>query len=252
MFTVYPAIDILGGNCVRLYQGDYDKSMVYDDSPDRIAAEFCNQGADWIHIVDLDGAKRGQPVNDRIIKKIAKDVSVKIEVGGGIRDMDTVRAYLDSGVSRVVLGSSAISDPDFTKEALRQYPYAVAIGLDVKDGKVAVKGWREVSGIRAEALADELIQAGARQFIYTDISRDGALKGADFNGAEQLAEKIGMPVVLSGGVTTQTELEKISEKNSGRISGVIIGRALYTGQIDLGRALRTVNAIAGKTNHPLS
>jgi phosphoribosylformimino-5-aminoimidazole carboxamide ribotide isomerase len=251
MFTVYPAIDILGGKCVRLYQGDYDQSMVYDDSPETVAKRFCNQGAEWIHVVDLDGAKSGRPVNDRIIKKIAKDLSVNIEIGGGIRDMKTVESYLDSGVSRVVLGSSAISDPGFTKEALRQYPYAVAIGLDVKNGKVAVEGWREVSGMNAEVLANELIQAGARRFIYTDITRDGALKGADFSGAEELAVKIGLPVVLSGGVTTLAELEKIVGRGSGKISGAIIGRAIYTGQIDLKTALRTVNALAGKTDHPM-
>ncbi|WP_100488864.1 1-(5-phosphoribosyl)-5-[(5-phosphoribosylamino)methylideneamino]imidazole-4-carboxamide isomerase [Sporolactobacillus pectinivorans] len=252
MFTIYPAIDLLGGKCVRLYQGDYGQSTVYDASPVSVAQSFYDQGAEWLHVVDLDGAKAGHPVNQQIIRNIASEVPIRVEVGGGIRSLETVKFYLDGGVRRVVLGSSAIADPEFTREALRKYPDEVTIGLDVKNGKVAVKGWLEVSDLSATELARELIRAGACRFIYTDISRDGALQGANVAGAEKLAAEIGIPVVLSGGVTTIKELEKMAGNASGGISGAIIGKALYTKQILLREAVRAVKTVAGKTNYPLS
>lgn len=238
MFTVYPAIDLIDGKCVRLFQGDYDQSTVYGDAPVDIARSFYEQGAEWIHVVDLDGAKAGHPVNQELIARIAAEVPINIEVGGGIRTIETVESYLNQGIKRVILGSSAISDPEFCRLALQRYPDAIAIGLDVKDGKVAVRGWLEVSDMSAADLAKQLIIEGAEHFIYTDISRDGALKGANVSGAEQLADEIGKPVVVSGGVTTFDEVQKLV--NNKRVSGAIIGKALYTKQISLGDVMKAV------------
>ncbi|GGL42279.1 1-(5-phosphoribosyl)-5-[(5-phosphoribosylamino) methylideneamino] imidazole-4-carboxamide isomerase [Sporolactobacillus putidus] len=245
MFTIYPAIDLLDGKCVRLLQGDYDQSTVYGDSPVSMAKTFYEQGAEWLHIVDLDGAREGRPVNRHAIGQIAAEVPIHIEVGGGIRNMETVERYLDQGIERVILGSSAIANPEFVRLALSRYPDSIAIGLDVKQGKVAVKGWLEVSELSAADLAKQLIGFGARHFIYTDISRDGALKGANRDGAGKLAAEIGMPVVVSGGVSNTEELAAMAEMGSDRISGAIIGKAIYTKQISLREALKVVGAYAG-------
>ncbi len=245
MFTIYPAIDLLNGKCVRLIQGDYGQSTVYSDSPVMTAKTFLSEGAQWLHIVDLDGARQGRPLNRRTIEQIAAEVPVHIEVGGGIRNMETVDRYLDRGVGRVILGSSAIADPEFVRLALSRYPDSIAIGLDVKRGKVAVKGWLEVSELSAADLAKRLIGFGARHFIYTNISRDGALKGADQDGAGKLAAEIGMPVVVSGGVSSTEELAAMVKMGSGRISGAIIGKAIYTQQISLRKALKVVDVHAG-------
>ncbi|WP_139693328.1 1-(5-phosphoribosyl)-5-[(5-phosphoribosylamino)methylideneamino]imidazole-4-carboxamide isomerase [Sporolactobacillus terrae] len=239
MFTVFPAIDLIDGKCVRLFQGDYDQSTVYGEDPIQVARSFFAQGAEWLHVVDLDGAKAGHPLNQELIARMAQEVPINIEIGGGIRSMDSVAWYLEKGIKRVILGSSAISDPDFCKKVLQRYPNAVAIGLDVKKGKVAVRGWLEVSDLSAAELAKQLIQEGAEQFIYTDISRDGALKGANVAAAERLAEEIGKPVVVSGGVTTLDEIKKMIGNH--KVSGAIIGKALYTKQIALSDVLKAVN-----------
>ncbi|RYM06938.1 1-(5-phosphoribosyl)-5-[(5-phosphoribosylamino)methylideneamino]imidazole-4-carboxamide isomerase [Sporolactobacillus sp. THM7-7] len=245
MFTIYPAIDLLDGKCVRLFQGDYNQSTVYGDSPVDIARTFYDQGAEWLHVVDLDGAKAGHPVNQALISRIASEVPIHVEVGGGIRSIETVENYLGQGIKRVILGSSAISDPAFTRLALRRYPDSIAIGLDVKEGKVAVRGWLEVSNLTAADLAKQLIQAGARQFIYTDISRDGALKGANLEGARELAQAIGVPVVVSGGVSTLEEIQYMAKQGSELISGAIIGKALYTDQLSIQDVLKAVKAYVG-------
>ncbi|RYL93778.1 1-(5-phosphoribosyl)-5-[(5-phosphoribosylamino)methylideneamino]imidazole-4-carboxamide isomerase [Sporolactobacillus sp. THM7-4] len=245
MFTIYPAIDLLDGKCVRLLQGDYDKSTVYGDSPVEMARTFFEQGAEWLHVVDLDGAKAGCPVNSEIIGRIAAEVPIHVEVGGGIRSMKTIEEYLNRGIKRVILGSSAISNPDFVRLALSRYPDSIAIGLDVKNGKVAVQGWLEVSDTRPAELAKQLIRAGARRFIYTDISRDGALKGANIGEAERLAEEIGTPVVVSGGVSTIDEIVLMAKKASKGLSGAIIGKALYTDQLNVRDILKAVSLIAG-------
>lgn len=238
MFTIYPAVDLLNGQCVRLFQGDYERSTVYGDAPEAVASRFYDQGAEWLHVVDLDGAREGRPVNREAIARIVSEVPVSVEVGGGIRNMAAVENYLDLGVRRVILGSAAISDPVFTRQALARYPDAVAIGLDVKKGNVAVEGWLEVSDIGAADLARRLVDAGARTFIYTDISKDGALGGANIEGARQLAEAIGLPVVLSGGISTIDDVLEAAE--SGLISGAIIGKALYTNRLSLDHVLEAV------------
>lgn len=243
-FTIYPAIDLLDGNCVRLFQGDYQQSTVYHDSPVEIAKAFREQGAEWLHVVDLDGAKAGRPINQAIIERIAGEVPIKIEVGGGIRNMETIETYLAKGVSRLILGSSAISDPDFVKEALRRHPQQIAIGLDVKNGKVAVEGWLSVSDKTAADLAKELMKAGAKRFIYTDISRDGALKGANSEAAEKLAAETGAEVIVSGGVSTVDEVAALARSAGKGIAGAIIGKALYTNQLTVKAALKAVETYA--------
>ncbi len=250
MMTLYPAIDVLGGKCVRLYRGDYERSTVYDESPLDAARYFYQQGARWIHVVDLDGARVGRPVNRDLIVRIAAEVPVSVEVGGGIRTMETMKDYLSGGVRRVILGSAAISDPVFTRLAIHRFQGAIGIGLDVKQGKVAISGWRDVSDMRAEELAKALIAEGADHFIYTDISRDGALGGANRAGALRLSRAIGMPLVISGGITDVAELRHLAA--CPEIGGAIIGKALYTGKINLRDAIKAVETDAGQTNHPLS
>ncbi|MFT8390800.1 MAG: 1-(5-phosphoribosyl)-5-[(5-phosphoribosylamino)methylideneamino]imidazole-4-carboxamide isomerase [Sporolactobacillus sp.] len=240
MFMLYPAIDLLNGCCVRLFQGDYAQSTVYDRSPIAVAQSFASQGAKWIHVVDLDGAKSGIPANQELICRMAEQTDCAIEVGGGIRTMETIDTYLSRGARRVILGSSAISDPSFTRAALRKYGSAIAIGLDVRDGKVAVEGWLERSETTPMQLAKELIAAGARHFIYTDISKDGAMGGTDRQGAVALAEAIGLPVVVSGGVHSLAELKRVIACGAQRISGAIIGKALYTGAVQLDEAEKLV------------
>ncbi|MFT8870803.1 MAG: 1-(5-phosphoribosyl)-5-[(5-phosphoribosylamino)methylideneamino]imidazole-4-carboxamide isomerase [Sporolactobacillus sp.] len=240
-FTLYPAIDLLDGKGVRLVHGDYAQATVYADDPVAAAARFYRQGAEWLHIVDLDGAKAGRPVNASVIEAIAAALPLHLEVGGGIRTIETVDYYLAHGVSRVVLGSSAISDPVFTREALRLYPQNVAVGLDAKNGKIAVEGWLKLSSLTPAELALELMQFGAEHFIYTDIARDGAMEGANVEAACQLARMIGRPVVLSGGVHALSELKAITARGDALISGAIIGKALYAGAFDLAEAIKAVN-----------
>lgn len=243
-FTIYPAIDLRGGKCVRLYQGDFEQETVYHDSPEEIARSFYNQGAEWLHVVDLDGAKAGQPVNDHIIKEMASVVPINIEVGGGVRDIDSVEAYLKAGIKRVILGSSAISQPDFVKMALKHYPDQIVIGIDARDGKVAVEGWIETTEISAIELGKELAAVGAQTFIYTDITRDGALKGPNIEEIQHFALETGRSVIASGGVSQISDVKRLAEKASSGISGVIIGKALYTNLVSLNDALKVAEDVA--------
>ncbi|HEU5141457.1 MAG TPA: 1-(5-phosphoribosyl)-5-[(5-phosphoribosylamino)methylideneamino]imidazole-4-carboxamide isomerase [Bacillales bacterium] len=240
-FVLYPAIDIRGGKCVRLLQGDYDQETVYGDSPVDMARTFHEDGAEWIHTVDLDGAKKGEPINHELILDIKRQLPVKVQVGGGIRTEADVARYLESGVDRVILGSSAISDPDFVKEMLANYGARIAIGIDARDGYVAVEGWTKTSEIEAGTLALELVEHGAETFIFTDISKDGTLEGPNIEAIGNLARLTGKDVIASGGVSSVEDIENLnSEKESG-ISGAIIGRALYTGAVTLRDALKAVN-----------
>ncbi|MBM7645003.1 phosphoribosylformimino-5-aminoimidazole carboxamide ribotide isomerase [Scopulibacillus daqui] len=239
-FTIFPAIDIRGGRCVRLYQGDFNHETVYHDSPVSVAKSFYEQGAQWLHLVDLDGAKEGKPANLETICEIASSVPIPVEAGGGIRDMKTVDTYLGAGVKRVILGSSAISEPAFVNEALREYPDHIAIGIDVRDGKVAIEGWIETSETTDIELAKRLTEAGARTFIYTDISRDGTLKGPNIEAISQLAIETGQNVIASGGVSTIEDVKKLAGKSKDGVAGAIIGKALYTRLISLREALEVV------------
>ncbi len=234
-FTIYPAIDIRNGNCVRLLQGDYDKETVYGNSPLEMAKRFAEDGASWIHLVDLDGAKAGKRMNDKHVLDIASQLNVNVQVGGGIRTAEDVAAYLDHGVDRVILGSAAINNPEFVKEMLKKYGEKIAIGIDARDGFVATEGWLETSKVTAEELAVELASHGAEVFIFTDISRDGMLSGPNVSAIASLAEATGKEVIASGGVSQLSDLTELRENNG--IAGAIIGKALYTNQFSLKEAL---------------
>lgn len=237
-FILYPAIDIRGGKCVRLLQGDYDRETVYGDSPLAMAKKWEEKGASWIHLVDLDGAKAGHPVNDDTIIDIARQVKVPVQVGGGIRHMDNVRTYLEAGISRVILGTSAIQDRPFVEAALSRYGgQKVAIGIDARDGYAATQGWLETSEVKAVELASALVAKGAQTFIYTDISRDGMLNGPNLNAVKELAAAINQTVIASGGVSQLEDLFTLAQCKEQGVGGAIVGKALYTQRIDLTEAV---------------
>jgi phosphoribosylformimino-5-aminoimidazole carboxamide ribotide isomerase len=236
-FIIYPAIDIRDGNCVRLIQGDYDQETVYGNSPLDMARRFAEAGATWIHTVDLDGAKAGHRVNHEHVIAIAKELDVKVQVGGGIRTPEDVAAYLDHGVDRVILGSSAIKDPEFVKAMLKQYREKIAIGIDARDGYVATEGWLETSKVTAEALGVELASHGAEVFIFTDISRDGMLSGPNTEAIAALARATGKEVIASGGVSSLADITELKQFEKDGICGAITGKALYTNQFTLQEAL---------------
>ncbi|MCA0172747.1 1-(5-phosphoribosyl)-5-[(5-phosphoribosylamino)methylideneamino]imidazole-4-carboxamide isomerase [Bacillus sp. RAR_GA_16] len=234
--TIYPAIDMRGGKCVRLLQGDYDKETVYGDSPFDMAKQFADEGAEWIHMVDLDGAREGKRVNDRHVLEVANNLSARVQVGGGIRTEEDVAYYLENGVDRIILGSSAISDPDFVKRMLTKYKEKIAIGIDARDGYVAVEGWLKTSEIKAVDLGKELAEHGAEVFIFTDISKDGTLSGPNVEAIAELGEATGKDVIASGGISKLDDVKSL-EQRSDSISGAIIGKALYTNQFTLKQAL---------------
>lgn len=239
-FTLYPAIDMRGGKCVRLLQGDYDQETVYGDSPFDMAKQFVDQGAEWIHMVDLDGAKDGKKVNHEHVLRVAKELPVKVQIGGGIRSMGDVSYYLDQGVDRVILGSAAVSNPEFVREALQKYGAKIAVGLDARDGYVATEGWLETSHIMAVDLARRLVEEGAETFIFTDISKDGMLQGPNVEAIGELARITGKEVIASGGVSSVDDLVSL-KADERKIAGAIIGKALYTGRFTLADAIGSVN-----------
>lgn len=240
-FTVYPAIDIRGGKCVRLFQGDYNQETVYGDSPLAMAEKFKAEGATWIHLVDLDGAKERKRVNDAHVIEIAKNVDVNVQVGGGIRTEEDVEYYLENGVNRIILGSSAIQNPDFTKQMLKRYGEKIAIGVDARDGYVAVDGWLETSEVKAVDLAQELVEHGAEIFIFTDISKDGTLSGPNVKAIADLAEATEKQVIASGGISQLSDFDALLREREKGIEGAIVGKALYTNQFTLQDALNKVN-----------
>ncbi|NNU84943.1 1-(5-phosphoribosyl)-5-[(5-phosphoribosylamino)methylideneamino]imidazole-4-carboxamide isomerase [Geobacillus sp. BMUD] len=240
-FTIYPAIDMRGGKCVRLLQGDYSKETVYGDSPVAMAEQFAAQGAEWIHMVDLDGAKEGRRVNDRFVIETVRRFPVNVQVGGGIRTEDDVAYYLERGVARVILGSAAIADPPFVKEMLKKYGRRIAIGIDARDGFVATDGWVQTSNVKAEELGRMLAEAGAETFIFTDIATDGTLSGPNIAVAVRLAEATGKEVIASGGVRSLDDLRALREYAGQGIGGAIVGKALYTNQFTLAEAVKAVN-----------
>lgn len=235
-FTIYPAIDIRGGKCVRLLQGDYNQETIYGDSPFEMASKFANDGSEWIHMVDLDGAKAGKRINDHHVLKVAQELDAKVQIGGGIRTEEDVAYYLDNGVDRVILGSSAISHPDFVKKMLSRYKEKIAIGIDARDGYVAVEGWLKTSEIKAVDLGKELAEHGAEVFIFTDITKDGMLSGPNIEAIAELGEATGKEVIASGGVSTLEDLSNLRSRSES-ISGAIVGKALYTNKFTLKQAL---------------
>ncbi|KHL94129.1 1-(5-phosphoribosyl)-5-[(5-phosphoribosylamino)methylideneamino] imidazole-4-carboxamide isomerase [Paenibacillus sp. IHB B 3415] len=239
-FIVYPAIDIRDGKCVRLQQGDYSQETIYNDSPVQVAKSWEEQGGQFIHLVDLDGAKAGHPVNDAIIGAIAKNANVPVQVGGGLRTLKDVEKLLGLGISRVIIGTAAINDYAFTEAVLAKYGDKVAIGIDARNGYVATHGWLNTSEVRAEDLAKELAAKGAETFIYTDISRDGMMQGPNVEGILSMAGASGKTVIASGGVTSLDDLLRLSVHSGSGIGGAIVGKALYTGNIDLAEALQAL------------
>lgn len=240
-FTIYPAIDIRGGKCVRLLQGDYAQETVFNESPLDAAKQWEALGGQFVHLVDLDGAKAGRPVNHELIGSIASALNVPVQVGGGLRTFEDVKLLLSLGVSRVILGTAAIEDKAFTEKVLTEYGDKAAIGIDARNGFVATRGWLETSEVRAEDLAKELAGKGAETFIFTDISRDGMMQGPNVEAILSLAKASGKTVIASGGVSVQEDLERLAAHASDGIGGAIVGKALYTGSIDLASALAAVN-----------
>jgi phosphoribosylformimino-5-aminoimidazole carboxamide ribotide isomerase len=234
---IYPAIDILGGKAVRLKQGRKDDATVYGD-PIEMATKWVGKGADWLHVVDLDGAFHGEPRSLEILRKMAAAVPhAKIQVGGGIRSMAVVDSLLDAGIQRVVLGTAAVQNQDFVKTALAERPHNVAVGIDALDGNVKVAGWTEDSHIAAIDLARRLQNLGARLVIYTDISRDGVLEGPNIEAMKEMLDNTELSVIASGGVTSIADVRHLSDLDHWRLDGVIIGKALYEGRIQIEEAL---------------
>ncbi len=233
-----PAIDLKQGKCVRLKQGDMAQATVFNDNPAAQAESFASQGAEWIHIVDLDGAFAGKPVNAQAVENILNAVDVKIELGGGIRTLETIQMWLDKGVARVILGTIALRDPDFVKQACREFPGRIAVGIDAKDGFVAVEGWAEKSGITAVDLARQFESAGVSAIIYTDVARDGVLQGPNLAATVQLATAVSTPVIVSGGISSLDDIRACKKEEQNNIAGVIAGRAVYDNRFTVREAVR--------------
>lgn len=241
-FIIYPAIDIRGGKCVRLIQGDYGQETVYNDNPVEVAVEWQAGGAEWIHLVDLDGAKEGRPINAELIGQIASSVKVPVQVGGGLRTEADVERLLELGVSRVILGTAAIEDRSFVERVLKCYGSKIAIGIDARNGYVATRGWLDTSEVKAEDLAMQLAEAGAKTFIFTDISRDGMMKGPNTDAIVSLARASKQTVIASGGVSTLADIQSLAEYREAGVGGAIVGKALYTGAIQLSDAVELAAA----------
>ncbi|MBI0392046.1 1-(5-phosphoribosyl)-5-[(5-phosphoribosylamino)methylideneamino]imidazole-4-carboxamide isomerase [Thermoactinomyces sp. CICC 24226] len=237
-FVIYPAIDLRGSKCVRLKQGDYGQETVYSEDPLNVAQTFIEQGAEWLHIVDLDAARSGGMENASIIQKIVEFSPVPVQIGGGVRNMERLERLLKWGVRRVVIGSAAIDDPAFVKEALKLYSAHIAIGLDARDGFVATHGWLKTSRVKAGELAQQMSDWGAETFIFTDISRDGMLTGPNIGAVRDLAGVCGKTVIASGGVHRVADLKQLASYQHEGVKGAIVGKALYTGAIDFPSAIR--------------
>ena len=233
--TIYPAIDMRGGKCVRLLQGDYDQETIYGNSPFDMAKSFAEDGAEWIHMVDLDGAKDGMRVNDRFVIEAVQKLQVKIQIGGGIRSEEDILHYLENGVNRVIIGSIAVSNPEFAIEMIKKYGGKIAVGIDAKNGYVATHGWLDTSELKAVDLGKRFAEAGAETFIFTDIATDGTLAGPNIAAVCEMAEVTGKNVIASGGVSSLADLKAIASKG---IQGAIVGKALYENRFTLKEALK--------------
>jgi phosphoribosylformimino-5-aminoimidazole carboxamide ribotide isomerase len=242
---LFPAIDLKEGLAVRLQQGDMARATVFNREPAQQAHEFELQGFKHLHIVDLDGAFAGKPMNAAAVERILNTVSMCVQLGGGIRDMATVEGWLSKGVNRVIIGTAAVRDPAFVKEAAREFPKQVAVGLDAKDGKVAVQGWAETSELTVLDIARRFEDAGVAAIIYTDVARDGMLTGLNLDATISLAEAVSIPVVASGGLASLDDIRQLLEPRAKKLSGAIAGRALYDGRLDPAQALAMVRAARG-------
>ncbi|MEC1523472.1 1-(5-phosphoribosyl)-5-[(5-phosphoribosylamino)methylideneamino]imidazole-4-carboxamide isomerase [Neobacillus niacini] len=235
--TLYPAIDMRGGNCVRLLQGDYDKETIYGDSPFDMAKTFAADGAEWIHMVDLDGAKDGKRVNDRFVIEAAKQLNVNVQIGGGIRSEADILHYLENGITRVIIGSIAVSNPEFAIEMIQKYGKQIVVGIDAKNGYVATHGWLNTSEVKAVELSKRFADAGAETFIFTDIATDGTLSGPNIAAVCEMSRVTGKNVIASGGVSSLADLRAL---NAEGVRGAIVGKALYENRFTLKEALDEV------------
>ena len=234
---LFPAIDLKEGRCVRLKQGDMEQATIFNDDPAAQAATFEAQGFQWLHVVDLDGAFAGKPMNADAVEAILKKVAFPVQLGGGIRDMKTVEGWLSKGVRRVIIGTAAVRDPAFVREAAKAFPGKVAVGIDARDGYVAVEGWAETSALAADDLGRRFEDAGVAAIIYTDIARDGMLQGINWEGTIGLAHALSIPVIASGGLASMADIERLCAPDAAILEGAITGRALYDGRIDPAAAL---------------
>ncbi|WP_173915659.1 1-(5-phosphoribosyl)-5-[(5-phosphoribosylamino)methylideneamino]imidazole-4-carboxamide isomerase [Halobacillus sp. Marseille-Q1614] len=237
-FTIFPAIDMRNGQCVRLEQGDFNKQTVYGDNPFEVAKGFAEAGASWIHMVDLDGAKEGSKQNAEHVVKVARELDVKVQIGGGLRSEVDVEYYLSRGVDRVIIGSLAVRDLPLTKLLLEKYGGQIVIGLDARDGYVATEGWLEKSEVQAVDLGKELAEAGAQTFVYTDIAKDGMLQGPNTKEIVRLGEQTGVDVIASGGIKGLEDLQELKKYQEQSVIGSIVGKALYTNKFSLSEALK--------------
>ncbi|WP_102226423.1 1-(5-phosphoribosyl)-5-[(5-phosphoribosylamino)methylideneamino]imidazole-4-carboxamide isomerase [Acidimangrovimonas sediminis] len=237
---LYPAIDLKDGQCVRLLRGEMEKATVFSDDPAAQARAFAEAGCGWIHLVDLNGAFAGEPVNAAAVEAILKAIDVPAQLGGGIRDMATIERWLDRGLARVILGTVAVEDPDLVREAAMAFPGQVAVGIDARKGRVATKGWAEETEVIATDLAQSYEDAGVAAIIYTDIDRDGAMGGPNVEATAALARAVSIPVIASGGVSSLADLAAL--RDTGVIAGAISGRALYDGALDLRAAIAALAA----------
>lgn len=238
--NLIPAIDLIGGKAVRLVKGDYQQVTVYSDAPVEVAKSFENAGAKFLHVVDLDGAKEGTTTNFETICSILRQTNLSVEIGGGIRDIQTVRQYVEAGADRVILGTAAVTDPAFLKKAVTQYGEHIAVGVDIKDGMVAIKGWTEVSSLSCFDFCRDLQKLGVKTVICTDISKDGMMSGTNLELYKQLASDFSMNVIASGGVSSEQDIRALIKMN---LFGAILGKALYTGAIDLKQAILMTEGI---------
>ena len=237
---VIPAIDLLDGKCVRLYQGDYARSQIFNENPVEVARQWVEQGATRLHVVDLDGAKQGKSVNLAAIEAIAQAIAIPVQVGGGLRERNSVAQLLDLGVQRAILGTVAVEQPELVSELCQEFPQQIVVGIDARNGKVATRGWLETSSVRATELAQRMAQQGAAAIIYTDIHRDGTLSGPNLEALKELAQAIAIPVIASGGVSSLTDLLSLLSLESLGVTGAIVGKAIYTGDVDLKEAVQAV------------
>ena len=237
---ILPAIDLLDGRCVRLYQGDYQQSQIYHENPVEVARQWAEQGATRLHLVDLDGAKVGKPVNLAAIEAIVRAISIPVQVGGGLRDRASVAQLLKLGVERIILGTVAVEKPELVASLCQEFPQQIVVGIDARNGKVATRGWLETSTVEATDLAQQMEKLGAAAIIYTDIHRDGTLIGPNLEALRELASHLDIPVIASGGVSSLRDLLSLLSLESLGVTGVIVGKALYTGDVNLEEAIRAV------------
>lgn len=242
--NLYPAIDLKDGNCVRLLHGEMDKATVFSNSPGAQAKAFAEAGFERLHVVDLNGAFAGCPVNKEAVEAILANTRIPVQLGGGIRDMDTIRLWLEAGISRVILGTAALRNPQLVLDACVAFPGQIAVGIDARGGMVAVEGWAETSDISALDLARKFEDAGVAALIYTDIGRDGAMKGPNFDETVALAKAVDIPVILSGGMSSLDDVKTLCSYADSGIEGAILGRALYDGAINPAQAIQLVREAA--------